>query len=120
MDELKDFVKDIEMSDNIFVININDINKIDLGVLKSYLVDNQLDLVLTVSDKVYYNDLFVKVVKMLNSCGIDVYDMVLCKGNANKLEGYISSHDCDNVYVYENGNIVYRNSDEEVKPKRRG
>lgn len=101
--ELQDFVDSIKMEGNIIIIKSQDVNKIDLGVLKKYIDDNNLFLVLAFSgETLFTNEKAISLIKTLNDSGIDVYDVFKYSNDYDSdVNNYIISHDSINIHTYE-------------------
>jgi len=111
---LNKLVRNIEMEENIIIVKNKDIKEIDISLLKKYIVENKLYLVIafSVHEEKCYNDLYgglkSNIIHLKNN-GIDLYDIFKYHTNYNdSLEEYITSHDSKNVYTYENEGFVYK------------
>lgn len=102
--ELQELVNSIKMERNIIILEYQDISKIDLSLLKSYMTDNELFLVLAFNgNALFRNEKAISLIETLNDAGIDVYDIFKYDDDCyeSDIESYINAHESTNVHIYD-------------------
>lgn len=101
-DKLLQFISSIKMEGNIIFIDFSYILELDLAVLKKYMEDNSLFLVITISKQnIYSNDPLTLLFKNCEKIGINIYDLVAYDNYFQEIDKYISSHDSSNIHTYD-------------------
>lgn len=100
-DDLNKFVNSIRMEKNIIIIRDNFIKKLDLTMLRNYLHDNGLFLVIAFDKNTLFSDeKIIDLIKYLDKYGIDVYDIFKYSDNYDVVvNDYTLSHDCSDTYT---------------------
>ncbi len=108
--KLQRLVDSIKFEGNIVIVKAEEIENIDIKILRNYLEENGLSLVLAVDRKIrYYYDFLEEKFSYLEKNNIPIYDIFRCGDNYDEaVNNYISSHDCYNTHVYEDGFKVFR------------
>ncbi len=100
-DKLLQFISSIEMEGNIIFIDFIYILELDLAVLKKYMEDNSLFLVITINKRTANSYMLTLLFKKCKMMGINVYDLVAYNNYFQEIDKYISSHDCSNIHRYD-------------------
>lgn len=123
-DELRDWVKEFKWQERIIIVDFDDLENMDLELVKNYLIEGDLKLVLTLK-RTYLSTHEKDFLEKIYSYGIVIYDMILCKEfdrNVNDyVDEYIKSHDFVEAYRYSNGEIIdiNKHENEKIKVKRK-
>jgi len=104
-EQLEDFVNSIQFEGNIMIVEYANLVNIDLTVLKKYIEDNGLSLVIAFKYDVLFSDeKAITIINKLNDFGIEVYDVFkYFKDYQQEVDNYIISHDADNIHTYDEG-----------------
>ena len=101
-DKLLQFISSIKMEGNIIFIDFSYILELDLAVLKKYMENNSLFLVITISKQnIHSNDPLTLLFKNCEKIGINIYDLIAYDNYFQEIDKYISSHDCSNIHTYD-------------------
>lgn len=100
---LEEFVDRTMFDEDIIIIKADDVSKIDVNILKTYLDENGLSLVLAVNGNyALYSEKLKDTFDFLDSCKLDVYDVFRYKDDYDLAKNiYIAAHESYNAHTFD-------------------
>lgn len=101
--QLQDLVESVNFEKKIIIINEKEIYNLNINLLKNYMTDNDLVLVLAINTETsYWGDRLKDIFSYLDNQNICVYDVFEFKENYEEArQNYINSHETTDLHVYE-------------------
>lgn len=101
--QLQEFVESVNFEKKIIVINAKEIFNLDMILLKSYMTDNDLALVLAIDTCTFFAYEKLKdIFSYLDDWNICVYDVFKFQKNYEEArQSYINSHETTDLHIYD-------------------